>query len=57
MGEVYCIGNGEVFLDWQSYYNYCIKNQLPIRYTKPAKSLEGGSVLAGRNNSKQQYCC
>jgi len=37
MADVYCIGNGEVFLDWQSYYNYCIKNKIPITYSKPTK--------------------
>jgi len=26
MMQVYCIGNEYVFLDYQEYYRYCIKN-------------------------------
>lgn len=26
MMQVYCIGNGYVFINYQEYYRYCLKN-------------------------------
>jgi hypothetical protein len=37
MAEIYVVRNGEVFLDWISYYNYCKRKGLQIRYNKPIK--------------------